>query len=62
MSEFFDKKPKELIDIEGVINDLAQDFSHPLNNNRHPYHRDCVQAFNDLIAYADSIRQNWASY
>ncbi|OAI06675.1 hypothetical protein A1332_10915 [Methylomonas methanica] len=58
MSEFFYKKPTELLEIERVINDLMEDLTHPLNNNRHPYHRDSVQAFNDLMAYADSIRQH----
>jgi hypothetical protein len=62
MIEFFNKKPKELLEIERVINDLVQDSAHPLHNNRHPYHRDSVQAFNDLMAHADSIRQNWASH
>ncbi len=61
MTEFFNKKPKELLEIEQVINDLTQDLTHPIHNNRHPYHRDSVQAFNDLMAYADSINQNWAS-
>ncbi|OQW75186.1 MAG: hypothetical protein BVN35_08765 [Proteobacteria bacterium ST_bin11] len=62
MSEFFNKKPKELLEIERVIHDLMEDLNHPLNNNRHPYHRDCVHAFNDLMAHADSIRQQWVSY
>lgn len=62
MSEFFNKKPKELLDIERVINDLMEDLTHPLNNDRHPYHRDSLQAFNDLMAHADSIRQHWVSY
>ena len=61
MIEFFYKKPKELVEIERVIDELAQDLTHPLHNNRHPYHRDSVLAFNDLMAQADSIRQNWVS-
>ncbi|MBD9361505.1 hypothetical protein [Methylomonas fluvii] len=62
MSEFFNKKPMELLEIEQVVNELMEDLSHPLNNKRHPYHRDCVQAFNDLMAHADTIRQHWASH
>lgn len=62
MSEFFNKKPKELLDIERVILDLMEDLTHPLHNHRHPYHRDSVQAFNDLMAHADSIRSQWAIY
>ena len=61
MTEFFNKKPKELLEIERVINELIEDLTHPINNNRHPYHRDSVRALNDLMAYADSMTQNWAS-
>jgi LmbE family N-acetylglucosaminyl deacetylase len=46
MSEFFIKKPAELLEIEQVVNELMEDLTHPLNNNRHPDHRNCVQAFN----------------
>lgn len=62
MIEFFSTKPNELLEIERVINDLAQDLTHPLHNARHPYHRDSVQAFTELMAHADRIRQNWTSH
>lgn len=61
MIELFYRKPKELEEVERVINELTQDFSHPLHNKRHPYHRDSVRAFNDLLAHADSIRLNWSA-
>ncbi|PPD32236.1 MAG: hypothetical protein CTY19_11555 [Methylomonas sp.] len=61
MAELFKKKPRELLEIERVINDLVEDLTHPINNNRHPYHRDSIRAFKDLMAYADSMAQNWAS-
>jgi hypothetical protein len=62
MMEVITRKPKELLEVERVISDLAQDLSHPLHNTRHPYHRDSVQAFNDLMAHADMMRQSWASH
>lgn len=62
MLEISNHKPKELQEIERVINELIQDLSHPFHNIRHPYHREFVQAVDDLMAHADSIRQNWVAH
>ena len=50
--------PKELLEIERVLEELLQDKSHPLHNRSHPYHQDSVLAFNELMAQADAIRNN----
>lgn len=54
-------KPYELIEVERFINDLMEDTKHPLHNKRHPYHKDSVLAFNDLVVYANQIRNSFAS-
>lgn len=61
MTEFFKKKPRELLEIKRGLNDLVEDLKHPINNNRHPYHQDSIRAFKYLMAYANSTTQNWAS-
>lgn len=62
MIEFFANKPKELKEIEQLIDGLAQDLTHPINNYRHPYHQDSVLALNELMALADSLQQSYATY
>lgn len=52
--------PKELIEIDNILSDLLNDLRHPLNNTNHPYHRDSRQAVNDLMSYADNLRNSYS--
>lgn len=56
MFEFAASPSRELLEIERIINEMLNDFKHPLNNSGHPYHQDSLQAVNDLMSYADTLR------
>lgn len=59
MMETSQLPPKKLIQIETILNDLLNDLKHPLNDTSHPYHRDSRQAVEDLMSYADSLRNSY---
>ena len=56
MFELIETPSRELLEIERIINELFNDFKHPLNNSGHPYHQDSLQAVNDLMSHADNLR------
>lgn len=58
--DIYQSTPKELVEIESILCDLLNDLRHPLNNTSHPYHRDSRQAVNDLMSYADSLRNSYS--
>ncbi len=58
MLEIIQRQPKQLIEIESILCDLLNDLKHPLNNTRHPYHRESRQAVDDLMSFADSLRNS----
>jgi hypothetical protein len=60
MLEVSQNTPKELVEIERILSDLLNDIKHPLNDTNHPYHRDSRQAVNDLMSYADTLRNSYS--
>lgn len=50
--------PLELKEIEKIINELAVDIQHPLNNQRDPQHHECVTALHELMDRADMLRKS----
>lgn len=60
MLEISHRTPRELVEIESILSDLLNDLRHPLNNANHPYHRDSRQAVNDLMSYADNLRNSYS--
>ncbi|MBS4050415.1 hypothetical protein [Methylomonas rivi] len=59
MKEPLTSTPRELLEIEQLIDDLMGDFQHPIHNRRHPQHEDCAKALDNLIEHADKLRNRW---
>jgi hypothetical protein len=51
--------PKELFEIDRLLNEVINDVQHPLNNLKHPQHVQALEAFNQLVAEADRLRTEW---
>lgn len=62
MLDIIERPSKELNEIETILNELWNDLRHPVNDSHHPYHRESRQAVNDLIIYADNLRNRFNSY
>ncbi|MCK9606331.1 MAG: hypothetical protein M0R33_07750 [Methylomonas sp.] len=59
MKEPLTTTPTELLEIEQFIDDLLNDFQHPIHNRRHPQHEDCTKALDNLVEHADKLRNRW---
>lgn len=59
MSKLSARPPIELTEIERFIQDLMIDTQHPVNDWRHPQHRDCIIALRELMERADLLRKTW---
>lgn len=60
MSELIIPASAELVEIERFIHEVASDARHPINDRRHPQHRECLMAWHDLMETADSLRQPYS--
>lgn len=56
MSELSLASPAELLEIERFIEDIAGDVRHPINDQNHPQHHECLSALHDLLEMADSLK------
>lgn len=59
MSELSPASPSELLEIERFIQELAIDVRHPVNDQRHPQHHECMAALHELLEMADSLRMRY---
>ena len=51
--------PKELLEVEQLIDELLGDSQHPVHNRLHPHHQDCTKALDNLIEHAEQLRNCW---
>ncbi len=59
MSELTLASPAELLEIERFIEEIAVDVRHPVNDQNHPQHHECMMALHDLLEMADSLKTRY---
>lgn len=60
MSELTLASPAELLEIERFIEEIAVDARHPINDQTHPQHHECLLALHDLLEWADSMKMPYS--